>query len=56
MEALPQLMNKTAVELVKNKKISWVLQPTILVPVETYPRPWQSEHIFQGRKIQTGDT
>ena len=57
LEALLPLMNKNALELVKNKKC----QPTIFgsqtkLPVKTYTRPRQSEQVPQGRKIQNGDT
>ena len=60
LEALHQLVNKNAVELVKNQE-SGPLQLTIFgpktkQPVETYTRSQQSEQIYQIKKIQNGDT
>ena len=55
LEALHQLTNKNAVELVKNQESLGFynrLKPT----TETYTRSEQSQQIRQGRKIQSGDT
>ena len=61
LEALHQLMDKNAIELVHKKGLTRVLQPTLFTPqtqqqVETHPRPEQSESFPQDRKIQDGDT
>ena len=60
LQALHQLIDKNAVELVVNQK-SRVFQPTFLgaqtqQQVETHPRPEQTESFPQGAKIQNGDT
>ena len=60
LEALHQLMDKSAIELV-HKQTSRVFQPTISSPktrqqVETHFGPKQSKFFPQDRKIQDGDT
>ena len=59
LEALYQLVNKNAVELVENQN-SGFLQPTffgtlIQQPVETHPRPEHLKHLFRHRVFQDGD-
>ena len=60
LEALHQLIDKNAVELVQIPDISGIFQPTIFNPkaqqVETYIRSEQSESFPQGGEIQDGDT
>ena len=61
LEALHQLIDKNAVELVKQSEISGVFQPTIFSPktkqqVEAYTRSEQIKSFPQGEKIQNGDT
>ena len=57
LEALHQLMDKNAVKLVQNLKISGFLQPTLLgskakQSFETYSRSKQTKFFPQGGKIQ----
>ena len=61
MEALHQLIDKNAVELIKHKTSLTFFQSTISSPkakqpVETYIRSEQSEFFPQGGEIQNGDT
>ena len=61
LEALHQLMNKNAVELVKNQESldfynRLFFGPKTKQQVETYTRSQQPQHIPQGRKILNGDT
>ena len=61
LEALHQVLNKNAVELVKNQQSLGFYNRLFLVrktqqPVETYLGPQYPEQIFQDRVIQNGDT
>ena len=61
LEALHQLIDKNAVELVQNQISLGVFQPTIFSPkaqqqTETYLRSEQTESFPQGEEIQNGDT
>ena len=60
LEALHQLIDKNAVELVQNQQ-SRVFQPTFFGPktkqqMETYIEPKQAESFSQGGEIQNGNT